>query len=212
MKRLMMALAPAALLLAGGTGCVTLQTQEEIDAQNQRMAALETTVSSLQNQSQQLQAQVEELRQDNALSASQARNLREAVGVLDKRFDQVDEVSRQRMADLQGKLAEESKLRQAAIKSTTDSVAKTIAENNKQWQEQQKKMLAALKTATATPTTQGEYVVQKGDTLTAIAQAFNVSVASLQRANGLKTATVAPGKKLVIPAAATSGTKKKTPK
>ncbi len=211
MKQMMKWLAPAALLLAGGTGCVTLQTQEEIDAQNQRMAAMEMNVQSLQGQTQQLQAQVEELRQDNALSASQARSLREAVGLLDKRFDQVDETSRQRMAQIQSKLAEESKLRAEAIKSQTDAVAKAMAENNKQWQEQLKKMQSALRTTAATPTTQGEYVVQKGDTLAAIAQAFNVSVTALQRANGLKTATVAPGKKLIIPAAA-GATRKKTTK
>lgn len=46
---------------------------------------------------------------------------------------------------------------------------------------------------------QGEYTVQRGDTLGAIAQAFGVSVKQLKAANGLENDLIIEGQKLVIP-------------
>ena len=213
MKRMMTTWVPAVLLLVVGTGCGMFQTVDDAQGQQQRIAALEMSMKSVQEKSQQLDAQVEELKADlakqneiNARSTDQARQMAEELATIEKRFSRVDETSRQRLAALQEALAKESSLRQAAIKSTTDNVAQTIAENNKQWQAQQAKILSALKTAAATPSTQGDYVVQKGDTLTLIAQAFGVSAESIRRANGLKSSTVHAGQKLVIPAA--GGSKK----
>ncbi len=45
----------------------------------------------------------------------------------------------------------------------------------------------------------GSYVVQAGDTLDTIAQAFDVSVVSLQRLNELENSRIDPGQLLVIP-------------
>ena len=45
------------------------------------------------------------------------------------------------------------------------------------------------------------YTVRAGDTLSDIASAYNVSVSSLKRANGLRSSRIYPGKELLIPAA-----------
>jgi len=47
---------------------------------------------------------------------------------------------------------------------------------------------------------QGEYTVMRGDTLSAIAQAFGVSVDAIKRANNLKSDLIREGQKLIIPA------------
>ena len=69
-----------------------------------------------------------------------------------------------------------------------------ISKTATQLQEQQRKLLKSMES-----TAQGEYVAQKGDSLAAIAKAFNVSLTSLQKANGLKSTSLRVGQKLVIP-------------
>lgn len=214
MKRVMSMLVPAALLLVTGTGCGMFQTVEDAQGQQQRLASLEMSMKSALEKSQQQDAQIEELRADlakqnemSARSVEQARQMAEELAVIEKRFTRVDETSRQRLAALQDALAKESGIRQEAIKATTANMAQALADNNKQIQAQQAKILSALKTAAATPSTQGDYTVQKGDNLTLIAQAFGVSSESIRRANGLKSTTVNVGQHLVIPAA-TGGSKK----
>ncbi len=44
-----------------------------------------------------------------------------------------------------------------------------------------------------------EYIVQKGAVLSVIAQAYNVSVRDIKRANNLKNDTIYPGQRLLIP-------------
>ncbi len=212
MKRVLRMLVPAALLLAGATGCGTFQTVEDADAQSRRIAALETNLRTIQENQQQIQAQLEELRQDNALSASQTKSLNEAIGVLDRRFDQVDTSSRQQLAGLQRKLDEESKLRTTAISTMQESVAKTLAKQMADLQKRLQKAISTSASATSSGAGQYEYVVQPGDTLTLIAKASGVSTSTLKRVNGLKSDTVRPGQKLAIPAPAGSTAKKKTSK
>jgi N-acetylmuramoyl-L-alanine amidase len=45
----------------------------------------------------------------------------------------------------------------------------------------------------------GQYVVRKGDTLSEIAKAYNVSVSALMRVNHLKSDLIYPGRRLLIP-------------
>ena len=62
---------------------------------------------------------------------------------------------------------------------------------------------AASPTTTATPTPSGgqqTYTVQSGDSLSTIAQRYNVTVDDLKRANNLTNDTIQVGQKLVIPA------------
>ena len=215
MKRLMMALAPAALLAVAGSGCGTFQTVEDAQLQQQRIAGLETSVKSLQENNQQLQAQMEELKQDvkqvetAAASKEQVREVLNEVAEMDKRFAKSDRASQERIATLNSALEKESKIRTEAIKTTIANVGETIAKNNEQIQEQQKKILKALNAAAATPSTQGDYTVQKGDSLAMVAQAFGVSVSGIVRANNLKSQTLRVGQRLVIPAAAGSSKKGK---
>jgi LysM repeat protein len=61
-------------------------------------------------------------------------------------------------------------------------------------------------TVATTLATAGSYVVQPGDTLSVIAQRFNVSIAALSEANGITDVnTIRPGQELNIPASAPAG-------
>ena len=55
------------------------------------------------------------------------------------------------------------------------------------------------KNPTPTPTGSRTYVVQSGDTLGAIAQAFGTSITTIKTMNGLKSNTIRIGQKLKIP-------------
>ena len=54
------------------------------------------------------------------------------------------------------------------------------------------------------------YTVRAGDTLSDIASAYNISVSSLKRANGLRSSRIYPGKELLIPAAVEKSTPERT--
>lgn len=71
-----------------------------------------------------------------------------------------------------------------------------------------KTMAAAAGTATSGgAVSEGtSYTVVKGDTLTGIARKFGVTVPEIRKANGLKTDSIAAGKKLKIPASAKPAT------
>jgi N-acetylmuramoyl-L-alanine amidase len=45
-----------------------------------------------------------------------------------------------------------------------------------------------------------QYTIARGDTLSGIAQRFNVSLASLKSSNGISGSTIRVGQKLTIPA------------
>ncbi len=54
------------------------------------------------------------------------------------------------------------------------------------------------------------HTVRAGDTLSDIASAYNVSVSSLKRANGLRSSRIYPGKELLLPAAVEKSTPERT--
>jgi LysM repeat protein len=54
------------------------------------------------------------------------------------------------------------------------------------------------------------HTVRAGDTLSEIASAYNVSVSSLKRANGLRTSRIYPGKELLIPTPVEKSTPERT--
>jgi N-acetylmuramoyl-L-alanine amidase len=62
---------------------------------------------------------------------------------------------------------------------------------------------APAKPATAQPQAKirqiKRHTVQKGETLSALARKYDVSIAEIKNANKLKNDTIAPGQKLVIP-------------
>ena len=106
----------------------------------------------------------------------------------------MDSAYRRKLEDLQRTITSESAARKTAIDDVVHATSQSIATTANKLQAQQRQAVKAA--VEGTP--QGDYVVQKGDTLAAIAKAFGVTAASLSRANNLKGGAIRPGKKLVI--------------
>jgi len=189
-----LALALFGMLMLATTGCATLATTDDLDQQTQRMASLNADVQTLAEERQKLIHMLEASRMETAQLAFQVKDLTQRLDLLEGRFAKVDASYKQALDDLNAVVRKESESRKTAIQDVVTSVSSEIAKTANQLQEQQRKLMKSMES-----TAQGEYVVQKGDTLAAIAKAFNVSLSSLQKANGLKSTSIRVGQKLIIP-------------
>lgn len=199
MKRWIMRAAGAALLVSV-TGCVTMESQAERDRQLQQVATINQNMKVLIQERQTLTGQVDVLRQDNGDLSAQVRHLTERLDLVEQQYAAVDANYKGKLQELQVAISSEGKARETAIKDVVRSVSQEISNTATQLQDQQRQLLKAYTAgSSAAASAQGEYVVQKGDTLGAIARAFKVTTESLQKANKLSGATIHVGQKLVIP-------------
>lgn len=182
----------AALTLAG---CVAFETPEQQDLRTQQMASMNSDVQTLMSERQQMVQMLEQSRQENAQLGMKVKDLSDRLDLVEQRFGTLDSSYRRKLEDLQRTIASESAARQTAIKDVVHATSQSIATTANKLQAQQRQAVRAA--VEGTP--QGDYVVQKGDTLAAIAKAFGVTPASLSRANNLKGGAIRTGQKLVIP-------------
>lgn len=185
---------PAATALAAA-GCVAFETPEQQDLRMQQMASMNSDVQTLMSERQQMVQVLEQSRQENAQLGMKVKDLSDRLDLVEQRFGTLDSSYRRKLEDLQRTIASESAARQTAIKDVVHATSQSIATTANKLQAQQRQAVKAA--VEGAP--QGDYVVQKGDTLAAIAKAFGVTTASLGRANNLKGGMVRPGQKLVIP-------------
>ncbi|MFA5206243.1 MAG: LysM peptidoglycan-binding domain-containing protein [Lentisphaeria bacterium] len=188
---------PAAVAAAAmvATGCVAFETPEEQDVRIQQMASINSDVQILKDERQRLIQQLEVSRQENAQLTMQVKDLSDRLDLVEQRFGNLDGNYRRKLEELQRTIASESAARKTAVDDVVRSVSKEISSTANRLQEQQRRVVKAA--VDGAP--QGEYVVQKRDTLAAIAKAFGVSSSSLARANNIKGSSVRPGQKLTIP-------------
>ncbi|MEI8080039.1 MAG: LysM peptidoglycan-binding domain-containing protein [bacterium] len=185
---------PVAAALAAA-GCVAFETPEQQDLRMQQMASLNSDVQTLMNERQQMVQMLEQSRQENAQLGMKSKDLSDRLDLVEQRFGTLDGAYRRKLEDLQRTISSESAARKTAIDDVVHATSQSIATTANKLQAQQRQAVKAA--VEGVP--QGDYVVQKGDTLTAIARAFGITTASLSKANNLKGGTVRPGQKLVIP-------------
>lgn len=98
---------------------------------------------------------------------------------------------RRQVENLQKALEAEKKARKSAdrevVRSVTSEVSSMIANSG------------GGRTSDSNLQTRGKYTVKRGDTLSAIAQAFGVKVKDLKRLNNLENDLILEGQKLLIP-------------
>ncbi len=198
--RLGLAALTAALLAFAGSGCATLDDLQTRDTQISQLANDQRT---LHDDNEALKNQIDALQKDNARLAEALRGdtiqLAQRLALLEKQYSNTDVAYRAKLQELQKVIDSESKLRQTAI---TDVVTKMGAEmdaNNKKLQELLKGIQKNLNASASSTASQGDYTVQKGDSLALIGRAFNVSADSLRKANNLKSDNLRAGQKLTIP-------------
>ena len=195
MTRLAVRLAVPALAALAAAGCVAFETPEQQDLRMQQMASMNSDVQTLMNERQQMVQMLEVSRQENAQLGMKVKDLSDRLDLVEQRFGTLDGSYRRKLEDLQRTIASESAARKTAIDDVVHSTSQVIATTANKLQAQQRQAVKAA--VEGAP--QGEYVVQKGDTLTAIAKAFGVTTTSLGRVNNLKGGMVRPGQRLVIP-------------
>jgi LysM repeat protein len=181
---------------------VALETEDERMVRTHEMATVNHDLRVVLEERQKLLNAVEAGRQETAALARQVGQLNERVQVLEQQLTAADATHRGRVQALQDALAREQQARQTAVEDVVKSVSRELAASESRLQEQHRQVLKALSAPPASGggAVQGEYVVQKGDTLATIARAVGISVESLQRANNLSGTTIFPGQKLLIPA------------
>lgn len=175
------------------------QMQQRLQAANtesnrstQEAAALRSDLRAFQESQRKLYAAVDELRQENHQRTQEIEQLRSLVASLESRVATSDSKWRSDMSGFKERLGKDQK--QAMEKLTTN-----LAEEMERSMSQMRKAAAAQQAASQAQS-YGEYTVQPKDTLSAISQAFGVSIKSIKDANGLKQDVIRVGQKLKIPA------------
>jgi LysM repeat protein len=153
-----------------------------------QMAQLRADIQVQDENARQLLALLESLRQENS-------QLKRDVGTLRKEVAQLRS-QRQAQATRLQELARALEEERAARKQMAASVVKTVSREVAKLMER----TAPAERPSAGGAVQGEYTVARGDTLSAIAKAFGVSVKRLKQANRLEKDVIRVGQKLIIPA------------
>lgn len=192
------------------SGCVTLESAGQRQMQHQQEQRLTRQVAALQQhntkQAEELAAvradmvlvtelrakvaglreDVEQCQRDNKALEAQTQELRSIVAALRRDIVAVDTAWRDGMRQLQKALMQEGESRQKSIADVIDAVSVQISD-----------LVTKDKKTTGG---RGTYTVMRGDTLSAIAKAFGVSIQSLKDANALKGDLIKEGQELTIPA------------
>lgn len=105
-------------------------------------------------------------------------------------------------AEIDGVRREMRRMRQEIVDEITKKVIEVVKANNAATLRQAAAAASAASARQAASSSDGakkEYVVQPGDTLSLIAQAFKTTVAKIKEMNGLKNDNIRVGQKLVVP-------------
>jgi predicted RNase H-like nuclease (RuvC/YqgF family) len=164
--------------------------RQDSERTSRETAALRADLYAFQESQKQLYAVIDELRQENSARAQEIEKLRSLVASLDSRMSNADGAWRNEMSSFRERLAQDQ---QKAMTKLTGNLADEMARNLNQIRQASDASRAAATTATQ------EYTVQAGDTVSAIAKAFNLTPDALRAANGMKGDTIRVGQKLKIP-------------
>lgn len=172
---------------------VTLQqsVRQDTERADREVAALRAELRAFQENQKQLYGYIDELRQENGARAQEIEKLRSLVATLAAQVNAADGAWRNDMSSFKEKLAQDQS---RAMKTLTTNVADEMARNLNQVKQAAESSRPAAGAATQ------EYTVAAGDTVSAIAKAFNITPASLCNANGIKGNVIRVGQKLKIPA------------
>ena len=151
------------------------------------IASLRADLRMLQDNQRHVMGFIDGLREENHSRAVQTQELQSLVAALETRMQTQDRQWKERMQKLKGALAEDQK-------RTMDAMAQSVATEISSAVE---KVRAAQPPPAAAAR---EYTVVAGDTLSAIAQAFGVTIKSIKAANGLSSDIIRIGQTLKIPA------------
>ena len=158
--------------------------------------------SRAQTKSERIQKQITRLRADLQTCDENIRVLAERVKRLRQKNNELESALSEVRKSLQRlkkkiktfrkELSQEKKTRQKAMEKITQSLSREISNTLETVKGQSR-------TEQEDKKSQGSYTVKRGDTLSTIGKAFNVSPAAIKKRNDLEGNVIYPGQRLVIP-------------
>jgi len=173
MKRLILAHFTALFCaFAIGVNCAPAEQSDphQLGILDEKVSRLAAQMEDVQFRQQQMQKDIEGIR-------TELQEVRRAAGG----------ASQNDLKALEDRIQAVDAARQADKKAIVDQLAKELS------------TLGSSKTANKPVSDAKEHVVQKGETLSAIAKIYNVSVAELKKANNLSGDDIRVGQKLTVP-------------
>ncbi len=152
-----------------------IETKRDIEGLKKAYNDLITTISNLNKNFTSVQTDIINLRDLQMKIVESYKDLPQRIEKIEKKIDESNQIILEELTK------HESEIYQ---------IKKEISAKEKE----EKPLKSTLKTEK-----ERYYIVQKGDYLTKIAQKFNTSVSEIKKLNNLKSDTVYPGQKLLIP-------------
>ena len=181
------------------SGCATTDTAKQEDVAQMRssvseeLAAERENINSLKGKTEELQNEI------NNLSKTQKQGNREFNTALKQWRNQISSSTDAKIAALKNEISQLQKQvenTQKEIEAKLNILAEETVKENKAIRRQIKK----LQKAAAYKKHNHQYTVKQGDTLSAIAKKFSVSVNSIMKANHLTSPnSIQTGQKIIIP-------------
>jgi LysM repeat protein len=172
MKRLVMVMMGVGLLLAGG--CVTMVDQNTMAQQQADMERMREDVQRLHEKLNGIELEQQNLTRDIGSARGSSKD---------------DGVIRNRLDTLERQVQSLAAGREADRKEIVNKVANLVGSSSE----------GGSSTSAGSSQTGYEHVVESGQSLSAIAAAYKVSMTSIKKANNLKSSNLRAGQKLFIP-------------
>jgi len=151
---------------------------------NRDIADVRADMDVMREEQKRLLARIEGLEQDNLRKDEQIKTLQTLLDAMDKRFADVDKGWQGRMAELSTTIDREREARKQEMATYTKTIINELDAKQPAPQAEQKYKI---------------FMVQRGDTLSAIAAAAGVSVAEIKKLNNMKKDSIYENQKLKIP-------------
>ncbi|MBU4212660.1 MAG: LysM peptidoglycan-binding domain-containing protein [Kiritimatiellae bacterium] len=177
-------------MLAGLSGCVTMQDSREVTQQQEDMLLLKEDLNRTKGKLETLEMEYQRLVRELDAMQGAANSSKGETSSTQARMDEID----RRMSVLEGARAKD---RQAIVDQLSGKMADIMGNGTTAKSSRKSKTTSA---AAGANTTGYEHVVKEGDTLSAIATAYKVKTSAIVEANKLKNPdTLRTGQKLFIP-------------
>jgi LysM repeat protein len=176
-------------------GSLWAQTAPPADAYTRQIAALRSEVRAVQEDLQRLRAVLEATAQQNQALQTEIRAMRDAAATTGTASSRDGTAVARRLDALEEAVKTESRNRERDIKEVISAVAREL-----ETALQKTRGADGGRTESTSPARgQTTHTVERGDTLSVIAQAYRTTVQAIKDANKLQNDQIYPGQKLVIP-------------
>jgi len=180
-------------VLAGLSGCITMQDSNEVMQQQEDMLLLKEDLNRTKGKLETLEMEYQRLLRELDALQGTANNSKGETSSAQARIDELE----RRLSMLEGARVKD---RQAIVNQLSGKMADIMGKGATGKSSRKSKAGSTKASASTAGTTGYEHVVKDGDTLTAIAVAYKVKTSAIIEANNLQNPdTLLKGQKLFIP-------------